>query len=113
MTQDMLHGTPELPQAEWLAQDEGVQHERADQGLALARLVEHLVELVDPDHRQLCRRVQSHQHHRGVVGLDRIGHIQDLAAPRAHPDRLVVERPVALIVVAGLLQQVERLAALR
>src|SRR5436305_1531262 len=51
MTQNMLHGAPELPQTEWLAQDEGVQHERADQGLALARLVEHLIELVDPGRR--------------------------------------------------------------
>ena len=44
---------------------------------------------------------------------DRIGHIQDLAAPRAHPYRLIVERPIALIEVAGLLQYIERLSALR
>src|SRR5262245_5122277 len=27
MTQDVLHGAPELSQAEWLPEDEGVQHE--------------------------------------------------------------------------------------
>src|SRR5215831_9282967 len=35
VAKDVLHGTPELPQAEWLAQEEGVEHERADQRLAL------------------------------------------------------------------------------
>src|ERR1700681_3740605 len=35
------------------------------------------------------------------------------SAPRAHPYWLIVERPIALIEVAGLLQQIERLSALR
>src|SRR5581483_2037700 len=109
VAQDVLHGTPELPEAERLSQDEGVQHERADQRLSSARLLEHLVELVDPRGRQLHSRVLAHQHHRRVVGLDRIRHIQDLAAPRAQPDGLIIERPVALIEVTGFLQQIERL----
>src|SRR5262245_23879228 len=31
VVEDVLHSTSELPQPEWLAQDKGVQHERADQ----------------------------------------------------------------------------------
>jgi hypothetical protein len=35
VAQDVLHGSPELPEAERLSQDEGMQHEQADQWLAL------------------------------------------------------------------------------
>jgi hypothetical protein len=35
VAQDVLHGSPELPQTERLPQDEGMQDERADQRLTL------------------------------------------------------------------------------
>src|SRR5262249_10696873 len=31
VVEDVLHGTSELPQVEWVAEDKGVQHEWADQ----------------------------------------------------------------------------------
>ena len=82
-------------------------------GDACARLLEHLVELVDDHLREVLRVHLARDDHRDVVELLRVRHRpQRLAAARAHRQRLVVVAPVQRVAVAGLGQQVGRGAAL-
>ena len=61
--------------------------------------------IMSQNSRALCWRCTIA---RRVVDLGRIGHAQQRTRARAHPDRLVVARPVHQVFVAGLLQQIGR-----
>ena len=74
----------------------------------LRALLYHFVELVDHHVAELARAVLAMHHGRRIVDLGRIRHAQQRARARAHPDRLVVARPVHQVLIAGFFQQVGR-----
>ena len=88
-----------------LADDERVQRDREHQR-KLARLLQHLVELVDDHLGELPAGMVASDQRRQIVVLGRVGHRQDRPGARPHPDRLVVDRPVHHIAVARFLQEV-------
>ena len=55
---------------------------------------------------EVGRGLGAAEHRRRIVDLDRIGHRQDAARARLHPERLIVGRPVHQERIAVLLQQV-------
>ena len=104
---DVFEDPAELRHSIGLAENEGVQRQRVDQRLLLA-LLQHLVDLVGHHLGELARRVVAVEKRRRIVELHRVGHRQDRPELRLHPHRLVVERPVEHVAVAGLLEMVER-----
>ena len=71
-----------------------------------------LLELVARALEIFARRMMLDQHHGDVVAFLRVGHVEDAPAARLQPHRLVVEHPVAHVVVAFLDQEVRRLPGL-
>lgn len=62
MAEDMFKRAPQLAQTERLTENKGVQDKGADQRMRpLVRLVQHLVELIDPD---------VHEFSGGVLAID-------------------------------------------
>ena len=108
---DMRERAAQLAQPVRLAADMRMQRDRAHQRRRL-RLLQHLVELIDDEIREMLRRHAAHHDGVGVVRLLRIGHREQRPGARRERDRPVVVTPVEHVVVAGLLQQVGRDVAL-
>ena len=72
------------------------------------RLLQHLIELVDQHLREFFAGVAEPDDAAVIVALDRVGHGENLAGTRRHPDRLIVHGPVHVVGVALLLKQIER-----
>ena len=101
-----------MPESVRLPDDIRVQRHTHHQRLR-ARLLAHLVEVVDDHRREVLRVHLARDDHRDVVELLRIGHgPQRLAAARSHAGRLVVVAPVERVAVTGLDKQVGRHRAL-
>src|SRR5262245_10795751 len=103
----MLDGLAHRTQAERLPDDEAVQRQRIDERLVL-RLLQHLLELIHDHLAEFAAGVIAMRLRAGVVQFHRIGDRQQRSGARLHPDRLVVERPIEQMGVAGLFEQVCR-----
>src|SRR5437773_3852122 len=72
-----------------LPEDHGVQRDRKHERLALA-LLDHLLELPHHGVHELQRVMMEGQGHAEIIGLERIGNIQQRPGARSHPAGLVV-----------------------
>ena len=93
-------------QAKRLARDVGVQSQREDERLVLG-LADHHVELVHDHVGEFAGAMAAMQERGDIVQLDRVGDRQQRARARAHPERLIVGRPVEYVVVARLFQEID------
>src|SRR5262245_65948869 len=107
----MLESLSQRSQTERLTEDEAVQRQREDERLLFRRL-EQLLELVDDHVGELSSGVVSQGERAGVVELHWIGHRQQRARARAHPYRLVSDRPVNQLREAAAIENVWRDARL-
>src|SRR6266851_4761509 len=102
---DMGERAAEIFEAVRRAHDVGVHDQGHDPG-RVARIGVELVELVAGAVAILARLVMLDQHHRDIVAFLRIGEIDDRLGARRQHHRLVVEHPVADIIVALLGEEV-------
>src|SRR6266550_1278732 len=99
----MLDGLPHRPQPERLPHDEAVQRQREHERLAL-RLLQHLLELIDDHLAEFAAGVIAMRLRAGVVQFHRIGDRKQRSGARLHPDRLVIDRPIEQVGIAGLFE---------
>ena len=93
--------------AERLSENEAMQRQSEDERL-LFRCFEQFLELVDDHVGELPSRMVTQRQRAGVIELHRIGHREQRTRACAHPDRLVVNRPVEQMREAAFLEKVRR-----